>query len=86
MKHINKQKTVVMAMSGGVDSSVAAALLKDQGFKVIGITLKPGDTMKFPNMNPAVVPLRPFTVPEMYLCNWIFRIILSISLIVLMKL
>jgi tRNA-specific 2-thiouridylase len=31
---------VVVAMSGGVDSSVAAALLVDQGFGVVGITLQ----------------------------------------------
>lgn len=35
----NKQK-IVIAMSGGVDSSVAAAVLKEQGYDVIGISLQ----------------------------------------------
>jgi tRNA-uridine 2-sulfurtransferase len=31
---------VMVAMSGGVDSSVAAALLRDEGHEVVGVTLK----------------------------------------------
>ena len=48
---INKSKKetkIVVAMSGGVDSSVVAALMKEEGYDVTGITLKLYDDSKLP--------------------------------------
>jgi tRNA-specific 2-thiouridylase len=41
-----KDTTVVVAMSGGVDSSTVAGIMKRDGYKVIGITLKLYDDTK----------------------------------------
>ena len=46
IKKSKKETKVVVAMSGGVDSSVVAALMKQEGYDVTGITLKLYDDTK----------------------------------------
>ncbi len=46
IKKSPKDTKVVVAMSGGVDSSVVAGLMKEQGYNVTGITLKLYDDAK----------------------------------------
>ncbi|SDC34582.1 tRNA-specific 2-thiouridylase [Niabella drilacis] len=40
---MSKKGKVLVAMSGGIDSTVAALMLNDQGYEVIGITMKTWD-------------------------------------------
>ena len=40
---MSKQGRILMAMSGGIDSSIAAMMLHEQGYEIVGITMKVWD-------------------------------------------
>ncbi|WP_315817434.1 7-cyano-7-deazaguanine synthase [Paraflavitalea speifideaquila] len=40
---MSRKGKVLVAMSGGIDSTVAALMLNDQGYEVVGITMKTWD-------------------------------------------
>ena len=40
---MDKKGKVLVAMSGGIDSTVTALLLHEQGYEVVGITMKTWD-------------------------------------------
>ena len=41
--NMSKHGRILVAMSGGIDSSLAAVMLHDQGYEVIGMTMKTWD-------------------------------------------
>ena len=40
---MSKKGKILVAMSGGIDSTVAAVMLHEQGYEVVGITMKTWD-------------------------------------------
>ena len=65
---------IVVAMSGGVDSSVTAALLSEAGYNVIGITLQLYDHGAATKKRVAVAPVRTYMTLVMWQTNLEFHI------------
>ena len=68
-------KTVVIGMSGGVDSSVAAILLKEQGYNVVGLFMRNWDStinndyLGNPNLNNDICPQEQDYNDALQVCN-----------------
>ena len=68
-------KKVVIGMSGGVDSSVAAILLKEQGYEVIGLFMRNwdtsinGDILGNPNLKNNICPQEQDYNDALEVCN-----------------
>lgn len=68
-------KTVVIGMSGGVDSSVAAILLKEQGYNVIGLFMRNWDStinndyLGNPNLDNDICPQEKDYNDALAVCN-----------------
>jgi len=62
-----KDTKVIVAMSGGVDSSTVAGIMKKGGYKVTGITLKLYDDSKISKKTDNVVPVKILWMQKEYL-------------------
>jgi tRNA-specific 2-thiouridylase len=61
-----RQMTIAVAMSGGVDSSVAAALLKNQGHEVVGFTMQLWNQRRSPGPDGEARPSRCCSLDDVY--------------------